>query len=188
MSAIQTLFRRHFMKKKLLNITLFMLLCCDLVHADSSSNISISTSSSHTVTGLYLQSLATGTCPGTSIFNQPSNSNYGTMWTGGVALNNQSMAIGANYLYEMINLAIFEGYYTYNSGISPATPGSNSYNSNSPSWCINLGIAGGTPVSPNASVTTSLLPYASSTSISITCNDTTKQCLTSSGSTVTQTF
>ena len=171
-----------FMKKALQTAALIMVLTSCQTHADISSQIIISTFASQTVTGLYFQALAAGTCPGTPVFSPSANSNFGTMWTGGVALNNQSIAIGANYLYEMVNIAIYEGYHAEDGTISAGiTPGSNI-------WCINLGIAGGAPVVATSSVTTSLLPFVNSTSISITCNDSTKNCLTSSGTPVRQNF
>ena len=177
------------MKKALQTAALIMVLTSWQTHADISSKIIISTFASQTVTGLYFQALAAGTCSGTSVFSQPANSNFGTMWTGGVALNNQSIAIGANYLYEMVNIAIYEGYHADDGSITAGTtPGYNSYNTGSNIWCINLGIAGGAPVVATSPVTTSLLPFVNSTSILITCNDSTKNCLTSSGTPVSQNF
>jgi hypothetical protein len=177
------------MKKYLLMTCLWGALNSCIVQADPSSNITISTTGSHIITGVYLQALAAGACPGASVFNQPANSNFGTMWTGGIALNNQSIDLGANYLYEMIYLAIYEGYQDPNAGGSinfPTTPGSNSYNGGSNAWCIYLGLAGGAPTLPNASVTTSLLAFSSARAIPIICDDTTITCTTASP--VTQAF
>lgn len=159
-----------------------------VVKADTTSNISIATAGVHTVTGIYLQALYAGsTCSGGGVvFTSPASSTFGAMWTGGLVLNNQTIAIGANYLYEMLTIAIYEGYEDAGGINSPTTPGANSYNSGSNAWCIRLGIAGGTPVVPNASVTTSLLAFGDSNSISITCNDTTKSC--SAAAPTTQNF
>jgi len=150
---------------------------------DSYSNVSISTSLSHTVTGLYLQALYAGSsCTGTPVFSNPTNNTYGAMWSGPIAMNNKTLQIGANYLYEMVNIALYEGYHDTDGSINtPTTPGDNSYASvgNTDKWCIKLGIAAETPVTPVSAVTKALLAFASSNSISITCIDSTTTCLAS---------
>ena len=177
------------MKQAVRLFTLFSIFLSCWAQADTPSNITLSTTSSHTVTGLYLQALYAGSsCSGTAVFNQPTSSTFGAMWTGGVSMSNQSLRIGANYLYEMLYIAVFEGYVNQIDGsINSVTPGNNSYNPSAPAaWCIKLGVAGGTPVIPNASVTSVLLTRGSSLSIPITCNDSTTTCI--AGSATTQTF
>ena len=163
---------------KSLKLLLTLLLIARSAVADSTSNITLATTASYTVTGVYLQALYAGSsCSGTNLCLNTPTPACGAMWTGGLVMNNQSVTLGANYLYEMIDIATYEGYQD-DGAINPhTTPGANSYNFGLNSWCIKLGVAAGEPVIPQASVTTALLPLVISISIPITCYDNTITCV-----------
>ena len=98
-----------------------------------------------TLTGIFIQSVSSDeSCTNNTLFTA-SNNGYGILWTNvAVAAGSATTSIGANYLYNILNLAFTYASFPNNLGTEPTTPGSN--NVIGQQRCIQLGITNASTV------------------------------------------
>ena len=161
----------------------------DLVN-DSLSKITLQNNgvATTTLTSIFIQELSSGdNCTVSTLFTA-ANEGFGILWTNvAVAGGSGTTQIGANYLYNILNLALTYAYVSSITG-DHTTPGNNDPTDGA-QWCIQLGILNTAPADPIISL---IVEGNIANYIPIHCYDPTSTesgyCSTSSGETNTQTF
>lgn len=152
----------------------------DLLHVeDSNSNLTLQYAAGGNVYGLYVALLSAGLTCG-------SNDVYAGSDAGGVVFKvvpfsaGQSKSIGANFLYNMINGALFFGK---TSGYDSLTlkPGENG-----PIWCFHMGVLSANTC--QSCGTTGIDLVTTPVDLKITCSDSTETCVYTSTGPTAQTF
>ncbi len=162
----------------------------DILVQDTSSSITLNhnTGGSIDVTGIYIQALCynSGCSTTTNGYANKHGLAFGAMYNNVTFANNASTTIGSNFLYNMVHHALYQANHTSSTLGSTYTPGQKGTGDSNNAWYIKLGVITSTPAAHTNAIATEALTYASSTSISTTCNDTTFRC--TAGSSSTQSF
>lgn len=160
----------------------------DILVKDSSSLITLNHNTGGTIssTGIYIQALCynSGCTTTTNGYQNKNGLAFGAIYSGVTFLNNDSVTIGSNFLYNMIYHALYQANQTSGSIGSTYTPGQAGSSGNA--WYIKLGVITSTPGPLSNTIGSEALSYGSATSISITCDDAAFTC--TAGSSSTQSF
>ena len=154
------------------------------------SNITIQNigSSAITVTGIYIFNLTSNPtdCTTDTLLDSEGNP-YGALWSPKVTVAaNQTKSIGANYLYNMMMLFLYEAYAEGYTGLDIYTPGNANGNSQ---WCLWFGITNQTvgtdsltSSNGNLELSNTLVQFIIGdppiSFTNVTCNDSTRLCST----------
>ncbi len=152
---------------------------------DTTSKITIKNATNLTtyeVSGFYIQQLTTGNSCDVLSGNTHTPSHgtaHGVIWKPVKLAPNDTMELGANFLYQMMSQLL---YQTYENSGPDCTPGSgqcavgNIPDTNQ--WCIRLGVIKGSPMLPTGAVSSNndLLSLGHSNQIKISCNDAKSTC------------
>lgn len=142
----------------------------DLVN-DSTSGITLHNNgvSSSTLTGIFIQTASLNIdCTQNTLFDAPNNG-YGVLWTNvTVAAGIPNAVIGANYLYNVLNLALTYAAFPSNIGSEPRTPGNNVIAGTQ--WCVQLGLTNAATQAPGT-INSLIDTTSTANSIPIYCYD-----------------
>lgn len=157
----------------------------------ASSGVSIKniSSSSITVTGLYIFTLTSNPadCTTATLYDSPGDP-FGALWSPQVTMTQDQIEyVGANYLYNMMMLALYDAKVAGYTGGHLYTPGNAEDNNNT--WCLWLGVTdqavgtdGLTSSTGSLEPTNTLVQFITGdppvSFTNVTCNDATRTCST----------
>lgn len=139
--------------------------------------------SSRTITGIYIFTLTSNPsdCTTSTLYDSQTDP-YGALWAPKVTITqNQTISIGANYLYNMMMLSLYEAYIAGYTG-GHYTPGNAEEGNHE--WCLWLGITDelttpGDPLPLGSQLVQYIDPDNTPINFTnVTCNDSTRTCST----------